>query len=314
MLLEQPYKSKTVSHINESELTYLVNRYIIEGYPNLVLSKKIQLREYKRDGKVLKAIYLLGLTPLESEIPDLEFPLINNEKGWICFDLRKFYSYDKKTDTITPKRSTDINYLTIRNDLTGLWGVGAVKDLFYFNVPHLAFSSWISNLIGNKFGLDISEKAIINMMAFIYYSRLFDGPGADRSTELDRLAIRMKESFYSRGTLETVYNQLNDMETLDDFCRLVPVVTGSVRLDNFNAGVLLRLTATGWMGVDSKQNIALALEFPPFWIAMCYSTLMNNLYKRTTIGDRVQAFSGRGEGVAFLKGVNELLEANVIGG
>lgn len=313
MFLEQPYKSKTVSHINESELTYLVNRYIIESYSNLVSSKKIQHRQYTRDGRTLNAVYLLGLTTMETEIPDLEFPLINNEKGWICFDLRRFYSVDRSTGNVVPKRSTDINFLTIRNDLTGMWGVGAIKDLYFFRLPHMAFANWVSSLIASKFGLDVREKNDINIVAYIYYSRLFNRTPEDREGEFDKLAMRLKESFYSRGMLEEIYNKVGDMETIHDFCSCLADVTGSLRLKDFNAGVLLRLTQTGWMGVDSKQNIALCLEFPPFWIAMCYSSLVNNVYKRTTIGDKVQTLSGRGEGVAFMKSVNELIEANVGG-
>lgn len=312
MLLEQPYQSKTINRINESELTYLVNRYIIESYAYLVQSKEIQQKEYKRNGKVLKAVYLFGGSALEADIPDLDFPLIDYKHGWICFDLRKFYSVDKATGTFVPKRSTDIEFLTTRNDLTGVWGVGAVKDLYYFKLPHMAFANWISSLITNRFGLTEKERSDINTIAYVYYSRMFDngsvnGETIERGDELDRLALRVKETYYTRGMLEDVYSKIDHMETLEDFCSMLYKVTGNVRLSGFDISVLYRLTQTGWMGVDYKQNLAIALEYPPIWIAMCYSALKNNVYKRTTIGDRVEALSKRGEGIAFVKGVDELL-------
>lgn len=307
MLLEQPYQSKTINRINESELTYLVNRYIIESYSYLIQSKKIQQKEFTRDGKTLKAVYLFGSSPLESEIPDLDFPYISYQHGWICFDLRKFYSVDRETGNFIPKRSTDLEFLSTRNDLTGVWGVGAIKDLYYFKLPHMAFANWISSLITKRFGLTEKERSDINTVAYIYYSRLFDGENSNRDDELDKLALRVRETYYTRGMLEEIYNKVPHMETLEDFCKALYDVTGNVRLNGFDISVLYRLTQTGWMGVDYKQNLAIALEFPPIWIAMCYSALKNNIYKRTTIGDRVEALSKRGEGLAFVKGVDELL-------
>lgn len=307
MLLEQPYESKTITHINETELSYLVNRYIIESYSYMIQSKKITPEVFERNGKSLKAVYLFGLSDVENDIIDLDFPLINEEKGWICFDLRKYVTVDKQQGTFEYKRSSDLNFVNLRNKLTGLWGVDFINDQYLFSLPRRVFAQWLSGLISSKFGLDMQEKSDLEILSFIYYYRMFTNE-VNREEEFVKLTLAMKDTFYTENMLRTVFDRCPNMNTLEDFCSVLEEVTGNVRLKGFSVAILYRLTQASWMGGDSRKNIALALEFPPIWIAMCYSSLESNFYNKTPIGSRMVTLSKRGEGEAFVKSVNELLQ------
>lgn len=309
MFIEQPYESLTLKHFDQSRLTYLVNRYIIESYGYMLENKKIKRKEFKNGTKVLQQVTLLGMSDTENEIEDMTFPLINEEKGWICFDMRKYVKSDKRTGHFEYKRGGDIDFVNMRNELTALWYVGFTKEMYFFSLPHLAYAKWISSLIASKFMLNPKEELDINTLALIFYSRLFTDERHE--DDIDKLSVRFRDTLYTKGMLQDIYSRSLQMKTLEDFCGLLYEVTGNIRLKDFNVQMLYRLTQTSWMGIETKNNLAIAIEYPPIWIAMCYSSLVNNMFKKTNIGDKVESLSKRGEGQAFIRSVDEFIKSHI---
>lgn len=310
MLLEQPYDSKTLEAFNGTDLTFLVNRYIINDFIYLSKDQRYKKPDFKRGSKVLKNVTLYGVSKDELDIPPLEFPLINNDKGWICFDMRQYYKVDPRTKEITPKNNYEFEFTEFRNILSGLWSVGLIKEQYQFTLPHLTFAKWLTSLITSKFGLGLTEWSDINILTLIYYNRLFSNENRHDQNELDKFIIRFKSQPFSQDAIKRVYEIASDMETLEDYCQKVIEVSGSVRLTGFSVGVLLRLISTSWMGMSYKYYLAVALEYPPIFIAICYYALKNNSFKRTVIGNHADSLSKRGNGEVFIKEVDGFIKMN----
>jgi hypothetical protein len=60
-------------------------------------------------------------------------------------------------------------------------------------------------------------------------------------------------------------------------------ITDSVRLKDFNAGVLFTLLGNTWFGANAKEMIAVATEHPPTWIAMLLSAFTERTFKNSQI-------------------------------
>lgn len=311
MFLEQPYNSDTTVNVNKSELTFLVNRYIIDTYSALAKNKKVPVNEIVVGSKKINCVSLYGISTSEKDIIDLAFPFYNEKDGWIVFDLRKYYNYSKTQDKLEPRTTQDHTFMDTRNFLTGIWCAGGSNSIQKMKLPHLAYAKWLSNLIANRFGLDIVVKTKILAAAFILYYRMFTENETPNSDEKELLSIRSRDLYIDTDLFDTVYDQTRSMNTLETFCNFLPIVTNSVRLEGFGIGLLLKLTQTGWIGTDNKINVGVGLEFPPIWVAMCYTSIINNFYSRTSIGDSAQSLGKRGKGDEFVKEVEQLILTHV---
>lgn len=277
----------------------------------MVSTKKLNKKTYTKDGKKINAVDIMPVAEA-TDIPMLLYPFLNEKDNWIAFDQRKLFTYDARTDSFDHRRVTDLDFNDTRNDLCGLWSVGYQSEIKNIKLPMIAFGNWISGLITHSLGLGDYEKASINMLAVIYYSRLFSNDPINQDEELSLLKVKLQGTLYSEEILESVYSKSLEMNSIKDFCQLVSTVTGSLRLSKFDLGALYHLTKTGWMGVDNKENIIVALEYPPIWIAMCYSSLKRNFYNKTTIGDAVARISKRGAGEEFVANVDSLIRTGVV--
>lgn len=311
MFIQQPYDSETLSRFNKNEITSLVNRYIITDYAYIVQNENLQMRSFKRsDNTELQAVYLFGLSATEEEIPPLDFPLMEETGKWICFDMRAYYTADRNNMSIAPRRSLVLGYIETRNKLTGIWCAGESYRLSILSLPYRVFGDWIGKLIASRFGLDMMEEAYISLLASIYYSRCFQE--TKTGDEEKEILYNYITGNYTQGMVDEVFQLSTEMHTLESFCEHVFKVTGNVRVKGFSVGVLYRLVQTSWMGNAAQQNTSIALEYPPIWIAMVYSAMLDNSFKRTTIGTTAEKLGKRGEGEKLITAVDH--EITTMGG
>lgn len=310
MLLQQPYDSKTLQGFDKLDLTLLVNRYIIQdmGYNNS--PDKILTTTFKKGDKEMQSVVLYGLSDNEVSIPDLEYPLVSGDGKWIAFDMRKYFSVDKREQTIKRKMMLDFDFRVLMCKLSGLWSVGYVNDLARFNFVATVFARWISGSVVRTHSIDVGQEIALHSLALIYYSRLFTNPGVDRVDEREKLLAQYRETYYNQGNFDAVYELSKDMETVEDFCALFQTVTGSEKLSGFSVGVLYETIKRSWFGGQGSRVTQIALEYPPIFIAMVHSALKNNSFKRSDIGTAAVSAGQRGKGVEFLKAVDVFVSQN----
>lgn len=312
MLLEQPYDSRTFKHFDKSGLTYLVNRYIVGDYSELVNTGKVTPNTYKKGNIILKDVVMVGGSQIETDIEQLTFPVIFKEKGWMLKDYRSFHKFNKQTGEIVTAKTVALPITKTRDDLIALWACGYQNEMYTFKLPHLVYAEWLSSLIVNSVGIrDLNTKLQISCLALIYYVRQFSNEREPDEKEL--IKVRFKDTMYNHGMLDQVYDASTEMETLEDFCSHISKVTGNIRLKDFNVPLLFRITQTSWSGQDYKKTLEVALEYPPLWIFMCLTALTNNMYKKTQIGSFAENIGKRGEAQNFVKQIDIFLNENIGG-
>lgn len=305
MILSSPIDFKYLKLNNNNELINNINKYITLVYAYIREKEKIKIKPFEENGIKLNPVILYGLSDIEKDIPNFNYPLINLANKWIALDIRQFVRLSSDKENYEIKNNSEYELALNRFILSGIWFVGKHSKLYSFKLPHIAFGEWLSSNLVRKFGLDINTSLKLKILGFIYYTRLFSNE-RDNTEELNKLIIRLKDDIVVSKLIEEVYGKIEKLENIDDFCENCYKVTDNIRLKNLDTVVLINTLQNNWFGVNAKDLIMLALEHPPTWISMVYMALIDRLYSKNFVGNIVEKISKRGKGDEFINLIKEL--------
>lgn len=222
-----------------------------------------------------------------SEIPPFQHPVVfqdSRNQPSVCFDSRPYRG--KNIDSpVTTNSRPEYELQLMRAMLMRSW---VSFDVKYFTTvlddALRIYISWIGSSIAKRFALNPNETLIIDILIGFYFVNLFNN-----EKEVDEL---MKMNYVARltrvnpiYTAEYVESVLADVtkpiETVQELCELIKTVTGSVRLQTFNAGVLYTLIGTTWFGFQANAILSTAIEHVPTFYALIASAIKETLYRKT---------------------------------
>lgn len=313
MILKEPYSSKALKLYNVNNNVSEVNRYITIDYAYIKTKEKLKIKPFTDGHVTLNPVILYGLSDTEKSIIPLNHPLFSVKNNWVALDLRNHVKVSSDGTQYEIRNESEYRLAVTRFVLSSMWYVGKQGSLYALELPHFAFSSWLSDNLTSKFGLDLGDKIKLRILTNIYYARMFNEyPDED---ELPKLLIRAENDGLSQGIFKEVYEIVKDPDSLnsiDDFCTACYKVTKNIRLKDLNYIVLTNIIQTNWMGLDGKDLVKLTLEHPPTWIALVYSSITQRSFKRNYVTTIVERLSKRGNGDAFMKAldnkINDYLE------
>lgn len=299
MLLKEPYQFKTLNLINNVETISDINKYITIDYAYIKEKEKIKIKPFSNIHVTLNPVILYGLSDIEKTIPIFNHPIINLEHKWIALDLRSFVKPTSDKESYEIRNESEYNLNLQRFILSGMWFVDKESSLYSLKLAHFAFASWLSDNLTKKFGLDLNNQLQLRILSLIYYSKLF----TDNYTDDDfmKLLVRSKDDIIAPKLIEDIYENISDLNNIDDFCKSCYDITKNIRLKNLDFNVLVNIISNNWIGTASKELTMLALEHPPTWISLVYSSLTQRSFKKSYITGIVDKMDKRGKGEEFLK-------------
>ena len=179
----------------------------------------------------------------------------------------------------------DYDYYTKRSVLSMPWLTGDYKSLRHnFEFAGLLYGAWISESLGRIFMLDPRDQLIIFIIAHLFYQNLFFESEIITDTTKESFAVHtIKATRASADMVYEVMERCTELGTISHMCSNILNVTDNVRLRDLNAGFLITRLSSSWFGYGAAENVAVALEHPPTWIAMVISSLELKSYKNTMI-------------------------------
>lgn len=287
------------------------------------------------DGYVMKGIvdaleraYLRGaLTPINgsqalelasSNLSDGEaikpfaHPVVGEFDGRLraVVDMRPFTRFDMRRHETELSNEAEGGNARLRARLTQLWI--DQSPLMLRNVSQLPvtiFARWISENLRRRLALDPAEQYKISILAGIFYYSNFEMTG-DMS-EMDMLKMVRSVATPLKADLadvKSILDQTGLVSGLDDFCTKAKLVTGSVRLDALNKGLLITLLGNTFYGAHAAEIVAVSLEHPPTWIAILYTVATERSYKHSYLGDLMDNLTHKEVGQDFVRSVTSLAE------
>lgn len=266
------------------------------------------------------SIFVTGAFPQETEIPLFTHPIaISNSKGqkYICSDLRMYLRQNPDINNILPsvKNLTEYNFVKAKTALNMLWLNQQTQDIkIGLSFAGVVYAAWLSESIAKSFSLDYADQTKINIIAMVFYNSLFQDE-EDKAKDYDHRALVTHIINSTRLPADMVYyvvEQIGTLDTINDFCTEVQRIVGNVRLEKFNVPLLLTIIGNSWYGTSAKENITVALEFPPIWAAIVYTALTERMYKTSRIYTIAERYGKRGGSRVFEEAFVMLMKENSI--
>lgn len=222
------------------------------------------------------------LTPLELDRP--------GDPRFVA-DARYCLSLDRTSQTDRVKAPLDYDRLMNQLSLVGRWwdGYEGRMDLLKISpIPGRVFAAFLAKKIANRFGLDLEHELIMGVVTAWYYFCLFH-----TSEELDQRAKDRAYNYITQWTgiptsrVVSIVQDLKPAQDLAEYVSLLQTVIGGPVISDLTVGMLMSFVGTGWFDHTGRENMAVALEYPPTWIYMCVSSLDTRSFRRSDVANLV---------------------------
>jgi len=248
-----------------------------------------------------------------SAVPEFAHPYPFEHQNQLCLaiDVRPFGHYDRVKGGFAIRNPVEYELLVHRAKLNDLWLAGDYNMLRDVSPAAMQFfGSWIAENVARRFALDPREQLDLNIAAAYYYGTLFvDGDEVDEGKKMRAVSAVSRATHTSAQDVLSVVDRLDGpLHNIEDFCAAARHATKSVRLQDFNPGVLISILKGTWFGVHSQEMLAVATEHPPTWLAVLLAAHVDRTWKNSALAKLVERQAKRDSGVQFVKSVTNLTQ------
>lgn len=223
-------------------------------------------------------------------------------------DVRSFAIVDHKDfhGNFIVRNKMEFDLAKIRTALNIVWVADSplrLRDLSF--VPASIYSSWISEAVSRRFALDPKDQLMLSILSCIFYYSLFIEQDKFEDTEKMRIVGAVsKATKASMKDVSDVIEQIESLNGIKDFVKTVKAVLQNTRLDDFNEGILVSVLNTSWFGTNAKEMLSVAIEHPPTWLAIVYSSFVERSFRNSAIAKISERY-------ALNKGQNDFVRSIV---
>lgn len=233
-----------------------------------------------------------------------------NRPKWVI-DARPYMRWDRRNDSYRLLAENDFSFQCTRLALTQLAeDEGERPFLRLGDVPIKTFVRWVTLGIAQRFNLALEDQMRLSVIVAYYYHTQLTAEQTLSDTDRNRLANQV--SRITAIPTPQVLDIIDTVGTLTDGPALATAIaeqSGSVRLSNLKFTDLYLLLAASWVGVNSRENVGVALEHIPTFIAMVYMGLGDRSYRKTLITRRAETAGRQLDHKQFLDQTYRLVES-----
>jgi len=236
---------------------------------------------------------IIPITNSRSGIPYLTQPYYTDilEEA-VIVDMRYFISKQSKQDDFTVTNRREFNSNLIKAILYAKW---LKEDYTFFKVNLVDCGIYFNKVIGSKlkqhFNLDPAKSFELQVTLAIYWAGMVDEDFYDRDDYTMYVATRRYIN-HSNETFTRVKSKINKMKNVNELVMSLKNVADSVKTRNLDTSVFLTMVSSVTFGFQIKTDIAIAMEFPPYWCSMVFSALSDKSFKRTYIVGQARKDNG----------------------
>lgn len=267
-------------------------------------------------GTVLKGVYIVP--PYVKDIKPFSMPLeFDSARGKaVAVDVR---GLTKATGDSSFKVIAGAEYegAVIRAALTKAWMEGGAADMRRFNdIAAKVFIRLLSETLSRRLGLTpYDQQAVTAVCGLFYYSNFIANNEITRNDSLppeekERIAVAVAR--LTRINPQTVADfyagDVPAIHDLNSFCDALRHVVKSPRLERVDGAFIMTLMGGFWFGGNARQIMAVALEYPPVWLALIYQALTDRSFHGAQLTKMVEAENRNNVGAQFIRDVGSYLE------
>lgn len=320
-IFKTPYDTTVGSGANVDRFIHPLQEYFINN--------SISTSGMVDNEPAVEVFYLSASTKDADQIPAFAHPLAfkmskTSLKTYVAVDVRPIVSrialpqHAGNSSGSRIRNSGEFLFMSTRAVMSKIWLEGRTTLLRDISpVPCAIYSSWISEAVANRFGLDPKDRLRLQIIAAIYYQCLFTETGLQE--ENDRQKIAHATTKATRAPADEIFRiidrivddlEVNPFENINDFCNAVKTVIENERMQMFNAGILVTVVANTWFGVNSREVTPSALEHPPTWLALVFTSFNEKSFKNSNISNISKRYAANKGEAEFVKAFFAMYTAN----
>lgn len=240
--------------------------------------------------------YLQPITKLD--YPNLDTPVVIDGRSLLRVDG-------------TPAKLDTYAHAVRYGHLTEMWYTGGKSirsDMLNLgNFPAKVFINWMQQAI-LRLGADFGLVQQFRILTTIYYIQMFGPLPANHSAEdRDRILVRATRLIpgYDLATIDAFIGDIPELNNIRDFVKWVIEKLDSPRLHQLSVDFFY--TALGYnFGAAYKEQVAVAMEYPPAFLAMVYTASTDRGFQKSGFGRIIEKLISRQDDKEFIKNVNHL--------
>lgn len=255
---------------------------------------------------------VLYVTPYSRTIPPFHHPVeIETVSGdrLLVVDQRPNLSLQRDGSTRV-MQPTHYDFLALRAALEQLWTTGYRTDLQLLGqIPFRTYARLVSENIVRRLGLPPDIQQQVAALTGYYYQCLFmEESNVDEDTKL-KMAIRIRN--YMAIPVEVTLPLIDDLPILgdlSDYCDAVKQTIANPRLLKLNQAFMIAICAGVWFGPAAKEVVAVALEYPPAFLALVFTSLNDRSMHGAQMTKLVDSVAKSNTATEFNTGMRAYLE------
>lgn len=237
---------------------------------------------------------LLGMG-WSDRVPAFAHPLhfVYQQDELIAVDSRPFTRYDVSSGSYRFGSQTEAFLMSYRACLQKLWDTPK-RDLLenFHNLPMRVYAGWLADLIAHRYGLDPKGRMVCQVLAAVHYLSCWVDHDVKEWRDEDRQLMSLTMMRSLRLNVDDTNEILSQLEGpihgVRELVVRMKALVGSVRLNEFNHGVLHTIVGGSWFSANAREIMAVSLEHPPTWIAVLISAIQERGYKNSGIAKLIE--------------------------
>lgn len=212
-------------------------------------------------------------------------------RGKQVIDLRSFRSKIERAHDDKILYDGAIGLLVKQAALIELWKDDPSYLFSLSDLPMFVYAHWLGEAISKRKSLNPADNLKVVTVCAWYYASLYLDPellrgGQLSESELYGMANRIARVTYN--TSEAVVDLIQRIGVISSSHDLVEALKdlGILRLRDLNVGLIYSWVSNSWFGnTSSAEMVGIAVEYPPYFVAMLHTAITENTYRRTSFND-----------------------------
>lgn len=212
----------------------------------------------------------------------------------LLIDSRQYMKYDIKTGLYKINGVNDWSFQCIRMALN-LQLLKSDETIFsrLGDLPAKVFHRWVSGALITKYNLELqSQMALFVITAYYFYAMCnyeLQEPDIEARTQFAPIISRITgvPPDFVLDIIETV----GPLKDANDLAYAMSTKSLQGRTGELKFTDLYLLLSNSWQGVNARENVGVALEHMPTYIAMVYMGIADRSYRRTVITQRAESLA-----------------------
>ncbi len=248
------------------------------------------------------------VSPFVQPILNVDFPAM---KAKVIIDARSLLRQADHTPLKVDHYRMLINY----GAMSYLWSTDISEDgtgfrgrLFNFaDFPCKVYSSWVGTELGRRLGLDIVATATVRVIMAVHFIQMFsttlNAKPNDKEVQM-RIAAKASRAVPGMspvGVMDMLGGNIPPINSLQDTVDLIIKVIDNPRTEGLTIQTLYSLMTYSLFPTIREMG-AVALEYPPAFMALLYSAITDRSIRKTTVGVAAQNNQRGNAADPFIKG------------